>query len=85
MAAINPIRANVGGCGRCQHLRRDMSCIAFPDRIPIVIASGKINHLVVRPGQVGDTVFAPLTDKEARRREADRVAALKAKAAGSVT
>jgi hypothetical protein len=61
-----------------------MSCVAFPDRIPIVIASGEVDHLVVRPGQIGDTVFAPLHDKEARRREADRVAAMKAKAAGSV-
>jgi hypothetical protein len=61
-----------------------MSCVAFPDRIPIVIASGEVDHLVVRPGQVGDTVFTPLMDKEARRREADRVAAMKAKAAGSV-
>lgn len=61
-----------------------MSCIAFPDRIPIAIASGEVDHLVVRPGQVGDTVFTPLTDKDARRREEDRVAGLKAKAAGSV-
>jgi hypothetical protein len=73
-----------GNCRVCQHLRRDMSCIAFPERIPIVIASGEVDHLVVRPGQVGDTVFEPLRDKEARRREADRAAALKAKTAGSV-
>jgi hypothetical protein len=24
-----------------------------------MIASGEVDHLVVRPGQVGDTVFAP--------------------------
>ncbi len=32
-------------------------CIAFPDRIPLAIISGEIDHLVPRPGQVGDVVF----------------------------
>jgi hypothetical protein len=36
-----------------------MSCAAYPTRIPIIIASGDVDHLVVRPGQVGDTVFEP--------------------------
>jgi hypothetical protein len=36
-----------------------MTCVAFPHRIPIQIVSGEIDHLVVRPGQVGDTVFEP--------------------------
>jgi len=39
------------------YLRADTSCIAFPTRIPLLIASGEIDHLVPRPGQVGETVF----------------------------
>jgi hypothetical protein len=48
-----------GGCRACIHFRKDTTCAAYPDGIPIVIASGEVDHLVVRPGQVGDTVFAP--------------------------
>jgi hypothetical protein len=48
-----------GGCGACVHFRKDMTCVAFPHRIPIQIVSGEIDHLVVRPDQVGDIVFAP--------------------------
>jgi hypothetical protein len=36
-----------------------MSCAAYSQRIPLVIASGEVDHLVMRPGQVGDTVFEP--------------------------
>jgi hypothetical protein len=46
-----------GGCRVCKHFRPDMTCAAYPRRIPIVIASGEVDHLIVRPGQVGDTVF----------------------------
>ena len=48
-----------GGCRACVHFRKDTTCAAYPDGIPIVIASGDVDHLVVRPGQVGDTVFEP--------------------------
>jgi hypothetical protein len=48
-----------GGCRRCVHFRPDFTCVAYPERIPLQIASGEVDHLVVRPGQVGDTVFAP--------------------------
>ena len=48
-----------GGCRRCIHFRRDGTCAAYPAQIPIPIASGEVDHLVVRPGQVGDTVFEP--------------------------
>ena len=34
-----------------------MTCTAFPGRIPIEIASGELDHLVIRPGQVGETIF----------------------------
>lgn len=50
-----------GGCRRCVHDRRDGTCAAYPDGIPIVIASGDVDHLVVRPGQAGEIVFAPRT------------------------
>ncbi|MGH2587010.1 MAG: hypothetical protein ACRDJE_19015 [Dehalococcoidia bacterium] len=46
-----------GGCGACVHFRKDTTCLAFPRRIPIQIASGEIDHLVVRPGQAGTTIF----------------------------
>jgi hypothetical protein len=39
--------------------------VAFPHRIPVQIVSGEIDHLVVRPGQVGDTVFAPRVTRHA--------------------
>ena len=38
-------------------LAAGMTCAAYPDGIPITIASGEVDHLVVRPGQVGDTIF----------------------------
>ncbi len=59
------------GCLGCGHYRRSR-CQAFPDGIPLPIASGEIDHLVPRPGQVGDTVFEPL-DPEVFRREGRRV------------
>ncbi len=46
-----------GGCRLCKHFRPDFTCAAYPDRIPIIIASGEVDHLVVRPYQVGNTVF----------------------------
>jgi hypothetical protein len=48
-----------GGCRNCIHDRRDGTCVAYPVQIPIPIASGEVDHLVVRPGQAGDTVFEP--------------------------
>jgi len=45
------------GCRRCVHLTREGSCIAFPEMIPMPIASGAVDHMVERPGQVGDTLF----------------------------
>jgi hypothetical protein len=46
-----------GSCRVCEHFRPDMTCAAYPERIPIIIASGEVDHLVVRPGQIGDYVF----------------------------
>ena len=46
-----------GGCRVCKHVRPGMTCAAYPDRISLAIASGEVDHLVVRPGQVGETVF----------------------------
>jgi hypothetical protein len=46
-------------CRGCVHYQR-ARCVAYPDRIPFMIMSGQADHFVVRPGQVGDTVFEPL-------------------------
>jgi hypothetical protein len=35
-----------------------MTCAAYPERIPLIIVDGQVDHLVVRPGQVGGTIFA---------------------------
>jgi hypothetical protein len=51
-----------------------MTCEAYPERIPIQIASGEVDHLVIRPGQVGEIVFAPI-DMETWRRTGRRVPA----------
>ena len=47
------------GCRGCVHYQR-MRCVAYPERIPLIIASGEVDHLVPRPGQIGDTVFEAL-------------------------
>jgi hypothetical protein len=48
------------GCIRCVHLRSGGTCAAYPERIPLAILSGEVDHMVVRPGQVGDTIFEPV-------------------------
>ncbi len=63
-----------GGCRWCIHFRPDMTCSAFPERIPIQIASGEVDHLVVRPGQVGTIVFQAI-DMDVWRRTGQRVPA----------
>ena len=51
------------GCGACKHLKNTpgvgASCPAFPQGIPMSIASGDTSHLTKYPTQVGDTVFEP--------------------------
>jgi hypothetical protein len=47
-------------------------CAAYPDGIPFAIASGQVDHLVPRPGQVGDIVFAEL-DFDHFRRTGERI------------
>ena len=44
------------GCRYCVHWRAGR-CAAYPERIPLVILSGEIDHLVPRPGQIGTTTF----------------------------
>ena len=45
------------GCLSCVYRVDGVRCIAYPERIPFPIFSGQVDHLVPRPGQVGDTVF----------------------------
>ena len=47
------------GCRGCAHYRRGR-CVAYPNGIPLIIFSGQVDHMVPRPGQVGDTVFEPM-------------------------
>jgi len=47
------------GCRGCVYYDR-ARCVAYPDRIPLIILSGEVDHFVPRPGQVGETVFTPL-------------------------
>lgn len=42
------------GCGACVYFRvKTTSCQAFPDRIPIDVASGQVSHLDPLPGDHG--------------------------------
>jgi hypothetical protein len=45
------------GCGQCAHLKPGVKCLAYPGGIPIAIASGEVDHLVERPGQVLGILF----------------------------
>lgn len=47
------------GCIGCAHWRA-ARCIAYPKRIPMMILDGQTDHMVPRPGQVGETVFEPM-------------------------
>jgi hypothetical protein len=44
------------GCRFCVHWRA-ARCVAYPTGIPLAILSGEVDHLVPRPGQVGDVTF----------------------------
>jgi hypothetical protein len=59
------------GCLGCGYYRGGR-CDAFPDRIPLAIISGELDHLTVRPGQVGTIVFTHL-DFEVWKRTRQRV------------
>jgi hypothetical protein len=50
------------GCLGCayRHWQGKRFCPAYPNGIPFPIASGQVDHLVPRPGQVGEIVYEPL-------------------------
>ena len=52
-----PRQRRWGGCRAYKHFRLDMTCVAYPDRIPLIIVSAEVDHLVVRPHQVGESVW----------------------------
>jgi hypothetical protein len=62
-----------GGCLVCVHWRYG-KCAAYPERIPFPIIAGQVDHLVPRPGQVGDTVYEEI-DLEQWGETGQRVAA----------
>jgi len=47
------------GCLGCAHWQGS-HCIAYPMYIPLPLISGQVDHMVPRPGQVGDVVFEPM-------------------------
>ena len=59
------------GCRYCLHWRAGR-CAAYPERIPLPILSGDVNHLVPRPGQVGEIVFEQI-DLDRWERTGERV------------
>ena len=59
------------GCRYCVHWRAG-TCAAYPQRIPLVILSGEIDHLVPRPGQVGTATFE-MIDLDLWERTGERV------------
>jgi hypothetical protein len=61
------------GCLGCAHYRYSR-CAAYPRGIPLPILSGEVDHMVKRPGQEGDTLFAPM-DLEVFHRTGQRVSA----------
>jgi len=60
------------GCRYCLHWRSG-ACAAYPDRIPLPILSGEVDHLIPRPGQVGDVTFAAI-DLDVWEQTGERVA-----------
>ncbi len=75
-----------GGCFGCGHWR-GATCIAYPKRIPMMIIDGQTDHMVPRPGQVGDIVYEPRDYdhwlRTGERRTAQEVAREKAGVAGA--
>ena len=49
--------SNWAGCRNCIHYQKNGKCRAFPNGIPIMFASGDIEHNQVIVGQVGDFVY----------------------------
>jgi hypothetical protein len=49
-----------GGCRLCLHYQGQGRCTAFRRHIPLPIFAGDIDHMVVRPGQIGDDIFEPI-------------------------
>jgi hypothetical protein len=47
-------------CSHCKNYVGDLSCFAFPERIPDEILEGKNNHSKPLPGQTSDEyIFEP--------------------------
>ncbi|MBA2450792.1 MAG: hypothetical protein H0V51_22495 [Chloroflexi bacterium] len=55
----SPDYGDFWGCRLCLQWRGNRRA-AYPDRIPILIVSGEVDHLLPRPEQVGDVVFEPI-------------------------
>lgn len=57
-------------CPMCDHYDFvNLKCEAFPDKIPIDIRLGAIQHNSILPTQKGTIVFTPISKEESERRE----------------
>lgn len=55
-------RFDFEGCLACRHFNEStVACSAYPNDIPIQIASGEVDHYIERPGQVSGVLFVETT------------------------
>lgn len=53
----SPDAKDFRGCNTCILLLETGGCRAYPTGMPIAIASGEVDHMQVRPGQVGNFIY----------------------------
>lgn len=56
----SPNADEFGGCRLCLHYQGKGRCTAFPTRIPLPIFAGDLDHMMVRPGQVGTDIYVEI-------------------------
>lgn len=57
-------------CAMCDHYDFvNLNCKAFPDKIPMEVRLGAIQHNSVLPDQIGSIVFSPISKEESEKRE----------------
>jgi hypothetical protein len=51
-------------CNTCKNHIKDLTCKAYPDRIPREILGGVMNHNYPLPDQYGDFIYEPKEKEE---------------------